>query len=193
MNYNNVLINFKIEWAAYKALRKDGDPNVPKIRNRGSDWKIICWGPIFLDCMNATFGANGPLRYVLRDDVNVPPEASGSLAPYVAADPNAETVVVSGAYFYISGSLMEELVARLPHTGLIYHNDNAKVYQKIEEVARGTSYESTIKAFSRRKDGKDAFLAQIANHVGDVKYRAITKKRQNLLQNIKWTGNSYPL
>ena len=33
----------------------------------------------------------------------------------------------------------------------------------------------------------------IANHAGDVKYRAIAKKRQNLLQTIKWTGNSYAL
>ena len=81
----------------------------------------------------------------------------------------------------------------LPHTGPIYKNDNAEVYQEIEEDARGTSVDSTIKPFSRRKDGRGAFLALIANHAGDVKYRAIAKKRQNLLQTIKWTGNSYAL
>ena len=42
------------------------------------------------------------------------------------------------------------------------------------------SVESTIKPFSRRKDGRGAFLALIANHADDVKYRAIAKKRQNL-------------
>jgi len=47
--------------------------------------------------------------------------------------------------------------------------------------------------FSRKKDGRGAYLALISNHIGDAKYRAISKKRQNLLQNIKWTGNSYPL
>ena len=35
-------------------------------------------------------------------------------------------------------------------------------------------------------------MALIANHAGDVKYCAIAKKRQNLLQNIKWNDNSYP-
>ena len=43
------------------------------------------------------------------------------------------------------------------------------------------------------KYGRGAFLALIANHAGDVKYRAIAKKRQNLLQTIKWTGNSSAL
>ena len=130
---------------------------------------------------------------MLRDDAIVPPEADDPLAPHIPADSVAGTPAIPGAYFGASGSLMEELVARLPHSGPIYRNDNATVYQKIEEAARGTSCESTIKAFSRRKDGRGAFLALIANHTGDVKYRAIAKKRQNLLQNIKWTGNSYPL
>ena len=191
MHYNNVLSNFKIEWEAHEALQKEDDPSIPKINDRDNDRKIIRWAPIFLDCMDSTFGAKGPLRYVLRDKVVVPPEAADPLEAYVPATGN--NLSVPGAYFGTSRSLMEELVARLPHTGPIYRNDNATVYQKIEEAARGTSCESTIKVFSRRKDGRGAFQALIANHAGDVKYRAIAKKRQNLLQNIKWTGNSYPL
>ena len=35
--------------------------------------------------------------------------------------------------------------------------------------------------------------ALVANHAGDTKYRAISKKRMNLLQNIKWNDRSYPL
>ena len=89
--------------------------------------------------------------------------------------------------------MADEIVARLPHVGPIYKNDNTAVYQKIKEAARGTSVESTIKPFSRRKDGRGAFLALIVNHSSDVKYRAISKKRQKLLQTIKWTGNSYAL
>ena len=58
------------------------------------------------------------------------------------------------AYYGASGGLADELVARLPHIGPIYKNYNAAVYQKIEEAARGTSVESTIKPFSRRKDGR---------------------------------------
>ena len=37
------------------------------------------------------------------------------------------------------------------------------------------------------------FLALIANHAGDQKYRAILKKRQHMLQNVKWNGRSLPL
>jgi hypothetical protein len=96
-------------------------------------------------------------------------------------------------YFGQSGSLQEELIAQLPHTGAIYKNDNTTVYMMIEKSSRGTSVESTIKGFAHRKDGRGAFLALIANHAGDVKYRAIMKKKMNLLQNIKWNGHSYPL
>ena len=40
---------------------------------------------------------------------------------------------------------------------------------------------------------RGTFLALVANHAGDTKYRAILKKRMNLLQNIKWNGRAYPL
>ena len=64
---------------------------------------------------------------------------------------------------------------------------------KVEKANRGTSVESTVKAFSQCKDGKGAFLALIANHAGDTKYHAILKKHMNLLQNIKWNGRAYTL
>ena len=120
----------------------------------------------------------------------MPPEAQDPLAAFVPTANN--NPAIPGAYFGTSGSLMDKLVARLPHTGPIYWNDNVTVYQKIKEASCGTSCESTIKSFSRRKDGRRAFQVLIANHAGDVKYQAIAKKIQNLLQNIKWTGNSYP-
>jgi len=55
----------------------------------------------------------------------------------------------------------------------------------ISKAVSGTSVESTIKSFSRSKNGRGAYLALIANHAGDVKYRAIVKTRMNLLTNIK--------
>lgn len=63
----------------------------------------------------------------------------------------------------------------------------------ISKAVWGTSAESSIKTFSRTKDGRGAFLALIATHASDVKYRAIVEFRNNLLTNIKWTGRSYPL
>ena len=179
MHYGNILSNFKVEWEAYELVRDEDDPKVPLINDRDGDRKIIRWAPIFLDHLEVSHGAKGPLRYVVRENAAVETELVDPLA--------------ANAYYGKSGSLVEELIARLPHTGPVYKSDNAAVYMKVEEAARGTSVESTIKPFARRKDGRGALEALLANHGGEVKYRAIAKKRQNLLQNIKWTGNSYPL
>lgn len=90
----------------------------------------------------------------------------------------------------MSGILIDELESRLSHSGPIFKNDNATVYVKIEEAARGTSVESTIKSFSRRKDGRGAFQPLVSNHAGEVKHRSISKKRLNLLQKhqVEWPG-----
>ena len=185
MHYINVLMHFKHEWEAYQDLKEKDDPKVPKINDRDVDRKIIRWVPIFKDAMSRTYGSKGPLSYILRDDPAVPDELSDPLQA------NANGNVVS--YFGRSGSLLEELIHRLPHSGPIFKNDNASVFGKIEEAARGTSVESTIKSFTRSKDGRGAFAALVANHAGEAKYRSIMKRRMNHLQNIKWNGRSYPL
>ena len=100
-------------------------PKVPKIFDRDGDRRVIRWAPIFLDNLDAIIGDKGPLRYVLRDEPIVHLKGNEPL------DQNA--------YYGASGGLAEELVARLPHIGPIYKNDNAAVYQKIEEAARVTS------------------------------------------------------
>ncbi len=179
MHYNNVLKSFKTEWETYQDLRDQDAPEVPLINDKDSDRKVIKWVPVFIDCLNRSYGIHGPLSYVLRENPLVPTEQEDPLQP--------------DTYYGASGSLHEELIARLPHSGPIYKNDNCSVFLKIEKASRGTSVESTVKAFSRRKDGRGAFLALIANHAGDTKYRAILKKRMNLLQTIKWNGRAYPL
>ena len=89
--------------------------------------------------------------------------------------------------------MLEELTARLPHVGSIYKNDNATVFMLIEKAVRGTSVESTVKPYARKKDGRGAYQALIANHAGDTKYRSIAKKKLYLLQQVKWNGKSFPL
>lgn len=179
MHYNNVLSNFKLEWEDYESLKSQDDPTVPLINDKDNDRKVIKWAPIFLDCVSRTFGSRGPLAYVLRDAVEVPSEIDDPL--------------LDQSYHGSSGGLLDELIARLPHTGAIFKNDNGTVYMMVEKAARGTSVESTVKSFARRKDGRGAFLAIIANHAGDVKYRSIMKKRMHLLQTLKWNGRAYPL
>jgi hypothetical protein len=179
MHYNTVLKNFKIEWDSYQDLKKQDDPTVPLVNDKDNDRKIIKWVPIFLDCLSRTYGVRGPLAYVLRDDPDVPDQA---------ADP-----LQASTHYGASGSLHDELIARLKHQGPIYKNDNTSVFLMIEKATRGTSVSSTVGNYLRRKDGRGAFLALISNHAGDTKYRAILKKRMNLLQNIKWNGRAYPL
>ena len=89
--------------------------------------------------------------------------------------------------------MWEELINRLPHDGPIFRDDNKTVFMMIAKAVAGKSMESTIKIYSRHKDGRASFLALIANHAGDTKYCAIVKARNNLLHNIKWNGKNYPL
>lgn len=179
MNYQNVIVPFKIEHDAYVKLKKEDPPAIPKVNDRLGDRKIIHWAPIFLDTLSSTVGVGGPLSYVLRENPIVPAEATDPL------DANA--------YYGRSGSLRDEIIARAKHTGPLYKADNNTVYLKVEEAVRGTSVESSIKAFSRTKDGRGAYNALVSNHAGEAKYRAIAKKRINHLTQVKWTGNAFPL
>ena len=179
MHYNNVLSDFKDDWKAYVQLRKQDTPTVPLISDKDKDKTVIKWAPLFEDVMSRTFGARGPLMYVIREVVAVPAEVDDPLDPQ--------------SYFGTSGSLIEELIARLPHTGAVFKDDNKTVFMAISKACAGTSVESTIKSFSRRRDGRGAYFALVANHAGDNKYRLIVKTRMNILTNTKWNGRTYPL
>ena len=124
MNYDNILKNFKIEWDTYQDLRDQDAPDVPLISDKENDRKVIKWVPVFHDCLARSYGINGPLSYVLREESDVPDEATDPLEP--------------DSYYGASGSLHEELTARLPHSGPIYKNDNCSVFLKIEKASRGT-------------------------------------------------------
>ena len=167
-------------------MKKEDPPEVPLVNDKDQDRKLIKWAPVFMDCLDRTFGARGPLSYVVRKTVAVPSVMVDTLM--TTGDPAHVS-----AHYGSSGSLLAELTARLPHTGTIFKTDNATVYMMIEKATRDTSVASTVKAFSRTKNGREAYLALIANHAGDEKYRAITKKRVNFLQNTKWTGRQSPL
>jgi len=99
-----------------------------------------------------------PLRYILRDNSAVRTEDKVSLVAHVTANPVQNIQGVQGTDYGESGILVGDLIARLPHDGPIFKNDNATVFQKVEETARGASCESTIKEFLRKKDGRGAYL-----------------------------------
>jgi hypothetical protein len=179
LHYQNILASFKIEFEAYEKLQKEDSPDIPSIKDSDNERKVIKWAPIFMDCMSRTYGIKGPLAYVLRDEVDVVPEAD---------DPLQE-----GSYYGRSGGLQTELIARLSHDDALFRSDNKTVYSKLEKACRGSSVESTIKTFSHAQNGRGAYAALIDHHAGASKYRAISKKRMNLLQQIKWNGRNYSL
>jgi len=179
MHYKDVLTGFKVDHEAYTLLKKQDEPDAPVVSDKDKEKKIIKWIPLFEDALSRTFGPRGPLIYVLRENPAVPAEIDDPLD--------------ADAHYGQSGSMLEELILRLPHSGPIFKDDNKTVFMMISKAVAGTSVESTIKSFSRQKDGRAAYLALVANHAGDEKYRAIVKARMNLLQNIKWNGRSFPL
>ena len=117
MHYNKVLKNFKVEWETYHNPCDQDEPDFPLIRDKEGDRKVIKWVPIFLYSLTRTYGIHGPLVYILREDPEVPDEVNDPLD--------------RESYFGASGSLHEELVAHLVHTGVIYNNDDTYVFMEI--------------------------------------------------------------
>ncbi len=75
----------------------------------------------------------------------------------------------------------------------MYKSDNATVYSMLEEATRGTVYASTIKPFSRKKNGRGALLSMISSHAGTEKWEQLFKDRSKFLMNTKWNGRNYSL
>ena len=73
------------------------------------------------------------------------------------------------AYSVEHGSIVDEMIARADHAHGLWSWDNLKVYLKLEEATRSTSYYDSIKTFSRAKNGRGAFLALIAQYAGTDK------------------------
>ena len=88
---------------------------------------------------------------------------------------------------------MSELESRLSHSRPIFKNYDSVVCIRIKEASRGTSMESIIKYFPRRKHGRGAFQHLISNDSSKVKHRSMSKKRLNMLQHIKWNDRDYLL
>ena len=61
-------------------------------------------------------------------------------------------------------------IFRTSHTHPLFRGDNAAVYGFIEEAARGSAYAHTIKAYTRTKNGRQAWLAILTSHVGMDKW-----------------------
>ena len=177
MNYTNVLKDFYVEYESIESLSDATKPDVPLLHKNNTPLR---WIESFKDCLFRTFGVRKtPLLYVVRDTVKVPPEADDPLANNKA--------------FGSSGSILDELIARLDHDHPLYKSDNAMVYSMLEETTRGTVYAPTIKPYGRRKDGRAAWLSMISSHAGNDKWEQLQKEKSKFLMNTKWNGRAFSL
>lgn len=174
MRYDTVLKTFELEWEAL-ILRKDEDePDVPKITK---NMKITRWSEAFSDFLRRIIGVrNCPLFYVIREHDLVP----------AAAPALANGKPYSDEHESVEG----ELIARLSHNHPVFKDDNAKVYQYLEQATRSTSYAVSLKKFQRKQDGRGAYLAIISQHAGVDKWDKELKTSEAFMHNRIWKGNN---
>ena len=143
MHFTNVLKNFGEQWEAIKQKEKDDEPEVPKITR---SLPIVRWTESFEDFLHQVIGSRHiSLSYLVRENVE-------------ASDP-APPLLENKCYSEEHGSVMGELIARATHDHTKYKDDNEKLYSFLEEATRSTQYASSIRPYSRAKNGREAYLA----------------------------------
>ena len=112
INYTNFFKGFNIEYGALVILYKGINPAVPLLSTNQTPLK---WIESFKDCIFCTYSIHQcPLLYVVLEDDAVPNEAGDTLvARYSYGD---------------SVSVLDDLIAPLDNTDLLYKSDNAMVY-----------------------------------------------------------------
>ena len=87
-------------------------------------------------------------------------------------------------------SIMDELISRTPLTGPEYVEDNALVYQIIQDLVSGSSHESSIKSFRRARDGRGAYLALVQHNLGSSKWDRIIDTCESYLLRHEWNDKN---
>lgn len=115
------------------------------------------------------------LSYVIRDLEN--PGAVPAL------DPNKAT----GTDY---NSIMDELIAYAPLQGEGYVSDNATVFQILQDMVSGRSFESSIKQFQRTQNGRSAYLALCQHNMGSAKWDKIVQEAETYVMKREWDGKN---
>jgi hypothetical protein len=120
-------------------------------------------------------GQNGrPLSYILRDDEAV---------PLAANDP------AFGTPNSIYGQPRDEIAARAAHGTPQFQVDNAKVFEMLNDAIGTHKHVKTwIKAFTRTKNGRGAWIAFKAHYRGSSELEAIEAAAEKALETAKYSG-----
>jgi hypothetical protein len=173
MRWDQVMKNFNEQWQAIEDNKEKTAPDVPTITK---GLTIIKWIESFQDhCYRCIGQRNIPLAYVIRETVAVP-----ALCP---------DRLHNQPFSQVHGSILDDMINRASHTHGLYPQDNAAVYFKMEEASRGTPFADSIKTYQRRKDGRGAYFAIVAQFAGNDKWEAEIKKSTTILHQRKWKGS----
>jgi hypothetical protein len=161
---------------ADKKLSENKDPPVPS-----RTLPILQWIEAYEDHAHRAYTDKGrPFAYVIRPL---------RVAPYPC--PPAQP---GKPYALDYDTLADEMIARTNHSHDLYRTDNAAVYHDIEKAVRGTSYASSIKVFSDKKNGRGAFLALKQQFGGTPAYKTLIDDATAVLYTRKWKAQgSFPL
>ena len=120
------------------------------------------------------------LSYIIRDEV-IPPPLEDLVN--TVDNPNSAT----GPSFE---SIMDELIVHAPHSGVAYKEDNAKVFQILQDMVAGTSFESSIKSHQRARDGRAAYQALLKHNLGSSKWDKILEDAEAYVMKREWNGRN---
>ena len=173
MQWTGALSNFETQWKALKTAKADDDAPLPSMSKTVGIVKFLEAYENY--SMHKVGVRNAPIAYVIRESEVVP--AAPALA---TGQPHSAE----------HGSIKDEMIARLSHQHALFRDDNAAVYDDLEEATRGTKYAASIASFKRSKDGRGAFLALKAQYAGAAMWDAEVKKCEDFILNRKFTGNT---
>ena len=163
------------------------DPQpLPDISKTYSTMKFLDQLPTYL---SEVIGVNKvPLAYVIRDNVT-------PIDPLPPLIDNVQGVMTAKSWSDLHESLMEELIAFLPHTGPGYLADNAQLFNLLATQLGNTSAMASITQYQRRRDGRAAYKDLVTHYMGSAKWEKTVEQAESVLSSRIWNGKNsrYPL
>ena len=117
-----------------------------------------------------------PLSYVIRE--NATPGNASLPTPRQPTSANFTCIA-------------EELVHYAPHEGDEFAEDNAKVFPILQDMVAGTSFESYIKTYQRRQDGRAAYQALCQHNLGSSKWDKILEDAEAYVSEREWNNKNH--
>ena len=116
-----------------------------------------------------------PLAYVIHEHANPPCAAP----PCANSQPHLEE----------HRSVKMDMIMCTSQDHALFHEDNAKVYFKLEEATRSTMYAASIKPYQQTKNGQGAWIALASQYARQDKFEAEIISAEDALHSRMWNSN----